>query len=177
MTSMTAITAPGTPVSASYDIIANVIPYIQDEEGKVRKETLKILGQFDGVGIADANFLVDAKCNRVPTIDGHMESVFIQTETPCTKDEILHTWREFEGSTANMDLPNAPTPPILVYDDPYRPQPRIDLPGHGMNTMVGGLTETVFENGFKFTVLSHNTDLGAGRGGVLSAEIPARKKY
>jgi len=170
MTSMQAITGGGYPGVAAFDIVGNVIPYIQDEEGKVRKETLKILGQFNGDGITDANFLVDAKCNRVCTIDGHMESVFIQTETPCSTEEILRAWREFEGDTANLGLPNTPDPAIIVYEDPFRPQPRIDLPGHGMNTMVGGLAETVFENGFKFTVLSHNTELGAGRGGVLSAE-------
>ncbi|HMF33424.1 MAG TPA: aspartate-semialdehyde dehydrogenase, partial [Candidatus Lokiarchaeia archaeon] len=136
-TSMACVSGAGYPGVPAYDIIGNVIPYIPEEEGKVRRETGKILGTFDGTCIQDAPFLVDAKCNRVATLDGHMESVFIQTETPCSRDDVLEAWCTFEGDHAGMNLPNAPTPPILVFDDPYRPQTRVDLPGHGMVTMVG----------------------------------------
>jgi aspartate-semialdehyde dehydrogenase len=52
-----------------------------------------------------------------------------------------------------------------------RPQPRFDiLIEGGMVAVVGGIEANVFERGFQYTVLSHNTELGAAKGAVLAAE-------
>lgn len=183
MVSMQAITGAGYPGVASYDIIANVIPHIEREERKIMREIKKIFGTIIEDKIHDLEFLIDCKCNRVPSINGHMESVFIETVKEFEDiEEIKQTLRDFEGQTAGLDLPNAPEHPIKVFDDPYRPQPRIDLENKwdekaGMITYVGGIEKTNYPNGIKFTVLSHNTELGAGRGGVLSAEYLIAKKY
>lgn len=73
-----------------------------------------------------------------------------------------------------MNLPNYPKVPIHLFSSAERdrPQPRIELVDRslGMTTFIGGLEPTNFEKGFKMTVLSHNTELGAGRGAVLNAE-------
>ncbi len=180
MVSMQAITGAGYPGVPSYDIIANVIPRIEGEEGKVIKETKKILSIIENGQFQLPDITIDCKCNRVPSIDGHMESVFIQTQKEFSSiEEIKSIWSRFKGETSGLGLPNAPEPPIKVFDDPYRPQPRIDLSEkkNGMYTFIGGVEKTNFKHGLKYTVLSHNTELGAGRGGVLSAEYLIAKKY
>ena len=129
--------------------------------------------------VDNPEFLIDCKCNRVPVLNGHTESVFIETVKETTVDEIINVWGEFKSATedAEIELPNAPKQAIIYYKDKFKPQPRIDLEGNGMSTLVGGLEKTEFSNGFKFTSISHNTELGAGRGGVLSAEYLIAKKY
>ncbi|MCP4761389.1 MAG: aspartate-semialdehyde dehydrogenase [archaeon] len=179
--SMQAISGAGYPGVASYDVNANIIPHISEEEEKVKKEVRKMLGYWnsDEKELNCPDFLMDAKCNRVPVLNGHTESVFIETVKETTKEDIISSWKDFksECSDVELELPNAPKQPIIYFTDPYRPQPRVDLPGNGMATLIGGLKETEFSNGFKFVCISHNTQLGAGRGGVLSAEYLIAKKF
>jgi aspartate-semialdehyde dehydrogenase len=180
--SMQAISGGGYPGVPSYDILGNIVPFIPNEEDKVCREVKKIFAKFTEGALYSPNFVIDAKCNRVPVVNGHMESVFIQTEQKTTVDELIEVFSNYKGQTHGLNLPNAPENPISVFaeDNPYRPQPRIDLMDSnkaGMITFVGGVSKTNFENGFKFTVLSHNTELGAGRGGVLSAEYLVAKNY
>ena len=180
--SMQAISGGGYPGVPSYDILGNVVPYIPNEEGKVIREIKKIYANYGSGVLQEPSFPLDAKCNRVPVVDGHIESVFIQTEHLTTVEEISQLLREFRGQIHGLNLPNGPEFPIKVFsnDEPYRPQPRIeftDSSANGMITFVGGISKTNFKNGFKFTVLSHNTELGAGRGGVLSAEYLVAQNY
>lgn len=179
MVCMQALSSAGYPGVPSYDILGNVIPYIPEEEIKVKKEIRKIFGVWDGSNMITPDFLIDVKSNRIPVINGCTESVFVEFKKETTKDEIITTWKDFKTETMDVEveLPSAPEQPIIYYDDPYRPQPRIDLEGHGMSILVGGLNETEFSNGFKFTVISNNAELGAGRGGVLSAEYLIAKNY
>ncbi len=180
--SMQAISGGGYPGVPSYDILGNIVPYIPNEEGKVIREVKKIFADYVSGGLQEPKFPLDAKCNRVPVVDGHIESVFVQTERPTSVEEITQLLQEYQGQIQGLNLPNGPEFPIKVFtdDEPYRPQPRIELAdssANGMITFVGGIAQTNFENGFKFTVLSHNTELGAGRGGVLSAEYLVARDY
>ena len=149
----------------------NVIPYIKDEEEKVRKETVKLLGEFVGGKIAPAKFKIACKCNRVPVFDGHTESVFIETTKKCTVEELKATWKSYRGEPQKMGLPTAPKQPIVVTDAIDRPQPRFDsnMEG-GMVAVIGGVEANAFDNGCQYTVLSHNTEFGAAKGAVLAAE-------
>ncbi len=80
MTSMQAISGAGrSPGLGAMNITDNIIPYIPKEEGKVRKETRKILGKLKDGKIEDADIKVSCTCTRVPVIDGHTESVFVET--------------------------------------------------------------------------------------------------
>ena len=76
---------------------------------------------------------------------------------------------------AVQDCLQHPTSPLVVRDEPDRPQPRRDrLTGRGgMSTVVGRVRgEPLFgENGVKFITLSHNTLRGAAGGSVLNAEL------
>ncbi len=149
----------------------NVIPYIRDEEAKVKKETVKLLGEFSAGKIKPAGFKIACKCNRVPVLDGHTESVFIETAKRCSVDELKEAWRKYRGEPQRLALPSAPKQPIVVMDEVDRPQPRFDsdIEG-GMVAVIGGVEANAFENGSQYTVLSHNTELGAAKGAVLAAE-------
>jgi len=176
MVSMQAVSGAGYPGVASYDITANVIPYIAKEEGKVKKETLKILGKLENDKIINAPFKLDCKCNRVPSLDGHMESVFIKTEQPCDENDIKAALRDWPGFDTE-EFPTAIKTPIILMEDPFRPQPRLDAERYGgMAAIVGGIEKTEF-GGFKYTVLSHNTKRGAAKGEVLVAEYLHKNGY
>ncbi|MEW6222255.1 MAG: aspartate-semialdehyde dehydrogenase family protein [Candidatus Hadarchaeota archaeon] len=149
----------------------NVIPYIKDEESKVKKETVKLLGKFSNGKITPADFKITCKCNRVPVIHGHTESVFIQTAKSCSVDDLKKAWRGYRSEPQKLGLPLAPKQPIVVMEEADRPQPRFDsYVENGMAAVIGGVEANVFENGFQYTVLSHNVELGAARGAVLAAE-------
>lgn len=149
----------------------NVIPYIEKEEEKVKKETLKLLGEFAGGKIKSADFRITCKCNRVPVLHGHTESVFIQTIKSCSVDDLKKAWRGYRGEPQRLGLPTAPKQPIVVMEEADRPQPRFDsMIEGGMVAAVGGVEINTFDNGFQYTVLSHNIELGAAKGAVLAAE-------
>ncbi|MBN2156882.1 MAG: aspartate-semialdehyde dehydrogenase [Candidatus Lokiarchaeota archaeon] len=179
LTSMQAVSGAGYDGVTSYEILGNIIPHIPQEEEKVRKELKKILATYENGKLTIPDIPIEAKCNRVPVLNGHTQCVFFQTKTEASLEEIQKQLKEFVSETREYKLPNCPENPIKLYtkEDKFRPQPRLDLkqPNSGMITFVGGLESTVFPNGFKMTVLSHNTEIGAGRGGVLSAEYLTKK--
>jgi aspartate-semialdehyde dehydrogenase len=67
----------------------------------------------------------------------------------------------------------------MVNEDPTRPQPRLDREiNEGMTTVVGRLREdTVFDNGIKYVLFSHNEKMGSAKGAVLLAEMLYKKGY
>ncbi|MCD6592026.1 MAG: aspartate-semialdehyde dehydrogenase, partial [Thaumarchaeota archaeon] len=73
----------------------------------------------------------------------------------------------------------APKQPIIVRDEPDRPQPRLDrYAGGGMSIVVGRIRkDPVLENGIKFLVLGHNTIRGAAGNAVLNAELVVKEGY
>ncbi len=85
---------------------------------------------------------------------------------------------QFSENISIKALPSAPKEYILVNDDPTRPQPRIDREiNNGMTTVVGRLRkDTVFENGIKYVLLTHNEKMGSAKGAVLLAELLKTKK-
>ena len=174
MTSMQAISGAGrSPGVAALDIIDNVIPYIPKEEEKVQVETKKILGQFREKYIDPSGINVSCTCTRVPVMDGHTESVFVETENPSSPSDVKSRMLEYSKSVKINDLPSSPREYIIVHDDPTRPQPRIDREiNDGMTTFVGRLRQdNIFENGIKYVLLSHNEKMGSAKGAVLLAEL------
>ncbi|MFN4294012.1 MAG: aspartate-semialdehyde dehydrogenase [Thermoflexales bacterium] len=177
--SMQAISGAGYPGVPSLDITDNVLPYIKNEEEKLEAEARKLLGRLDGDAIQEADFGLSAHCNRVPVIDGHMVTMSVETERPVTPEEAARVMREFRcAQTAG--LPSAPDRPIIVRDEPDRPQPRRDRlagsPVGGMSVVVGRVRrEPLFGDcGVKFVTLAHNTIRGAAGGSVLNAELAWR---
>ncbi|MGA7899044.1 MAG: aspartate-semialdehyde dehydrogenase [Nitrososphaeraceae archaeon] len=178
MTSLQALSGAGrSPGVIALDIMDNVIPYIPKEEEKVQIETRKILGELNQKSILPNNIKVSCTCMRVPVSDGHTESVFVETKEPVDPDLIKKEMLNFSKNVSIKELPTAPEDYILVHDDPTRPQPRIDREiNDGMTTVVGRIRkDTVFENGIKYVLLSHNEKMGSAKGAVLLAELLKRK--
>ncbi|HEX9677204.1 aspartate-semialdehyde dehydrogenase [Nitrososphaera sp.] len=174
MTSMQALSGAGrSPGVIALDIMDNVIPYIPKEEEKVQVEAKKILGAFSGRSISPADFRVSCTCTRVPVIDGHTETVFVETEKPVDAESVKKEMLDFSRNVSIKSLPTAPKDYIIVHDDPTRPQPRIDREiNDGMTTVVGRLRkDTAFDNGIKYVLMSHNEKMGSARGAVLLAEL------
>ncbi|MFB5599485.1 MAG: aspartate-semialdehyde dehydrogenase [Nitrososphaeraceae archaeon] len=179
MTSMQAISGAGrSPGVAALDIIDNVIPFIPKEEEKVQVETKKILGSFVDNSIKPSQFKISCTCTRVPVMDGHTETVFVETQKAVEPEEVKKKMLDFSESVKLSGLPSAPKQYIVVHDDPTRPQPRIDREiNDGMTTSVGRLRkDTVFDNGIKYVLLSHNEKMGSAKGAVLLAELLKSKQ-
>ena len=173
VSTMQAISGAGYPGVASLDIVDNVIPFIEGEEPKMESETRKILG----TALKPADFNVSASCHRVPTIDGHMEAVFVETKKKTEPDAVAHAMESFVGEPQNLKLPSAPEKPVVVMKEQDRPQTRLDrLEGNGMSTVVGRIRKDTVLDGVKFVVLGHNTIRGAAGCGVLNAEYLKIKK-
>ncbi|MBI2938030.1 MAG: aspartate-semialdehyde dehydrogenase [Thaumarchaeota archaeon] len=180
MTSMQAVSGAGrSPGVIALDITDNVIPFIPKEEEKVRKETQKILGAMRGKAVEPADFKVSCTCTRVAVLEGHTESVFASTVKKSGVDAVKEAMRKYAGVLSKEGLPSAPRQMIIVQEDPFRPQPRMDRDvDGGMATTVGRIREDdVLENGVKYLLVSHNTKMGAAKGAVLVAELLNKKKY
>ena len=170
--SMQAASGAGYPGVPSLDMIDNVMPFIKGEEEKLEAEARKLLGDFTGDGIHAAEFALSAHCNRVSVIDGHMVAMSVETERPLSPEDATRAMRNFRNDLV-AGLPSSPDCPIVVREEPDRPQPRRDrLTGGGMSIVVGRVRpEPLFgERGVKFMTLSHNTIRGAAGGSVLNAE-------
>jgi aspartate-semialdehyde dehydrogenase len=180
MTSMQALSGAGrSPGVMGLDILDNVIPFIAGEEEKVQRETQKILGSFAGNSVNPARFNVSCTCTRVNVREGHTESVFVSTEKACEVKDIAGAMREYSGSAKEIELPSAPKHMIVVHEDSFRPQPRLDRDAEdGMATVVGRIRkDNVLKNGIKYVLVSHNTKMGAAKGAVLVAELLIRDGY
>jgi aspartate-semialdehyde dehydrogenase len=122
---------------------------------------------------------VSCTCTRVNVLEGHTESVFVQLRRPARLDEVKAAWREFGADLGALGLPSAPRHLVVVREDPYRPQVRLDRNEEGgMSTVVGRLREdAVLTNGIKYMLVSHNTRMGAAKGGILVAEYLVKKGH
>ena len=172
---MQALSGAGYPGVSSLDIIDNVIPYISKEEEKMEAEALKILGNFDGKVVKNADFKLSASCNRVNVKDGHLESVFIKLQEDPSVEEIEAAFAKFKGEPQKLKLPSAPEQPIVVRKEQNRPQPRFDRDtGCGMSVVVGRIRKDPIMT-FKYICLGHNTVRGGAGAGILSAELLVAK--
>jgi aspartate-semialdehyde dehydrogenase len=173
MTSMQACSGAGrSPGVIGLDIIDNVVPYIPKEEEKVEMETQKILGTIVGETVSPAPFPVSATCTRVPVLEAHTEAVYVSLAKHATVDDVKKAMREFGKSFTAMKFPSCPPHLIDVSEDPFRPQPRLDRDREGgMLTSVGRIrADHALPNGIKYVLVSHNTKMGAAKGGMLVAE-------
>lgn len=180
MTSMQACSGAGrSPGVIGLDIMDNVIPYIPKEEEKVEKETQKILGILKGEEIVPAAFPVSATCTRVPVLEAHTEAVYVSLKKPATVEEVKKAMREWGRGFIDLKLPSCPPNLMEVSEDPFRPQPRLDRDRQGgMVTTIGRVRpDHALTHGFKFVLVSHNTKMGAAKGGMLVAEYLIHKGH
>lgn len=152
----------GVDYLSSYDIIGNILPHIKEEEEKVETEPLKIL---------DANFKISASCHRVSTIDGHLEDLHISLKKKVFLDHVKKVLTDFGRDFKK--LPTSPEKLLILTNDPFRPQPKLDyLAGNGMSITIGRIREDpALKNGIKLNILGHNTIRGAAGQSILNAEF------
>jgi aspartate-semialdehyde dehydrogenase len=161
-----AVSGAGYSGVTSMEILDNVLPHIGGEEEKMETESRKLLGSFDGAELALHDVSVSASCNRVASLDGHLENVFAEMEESVGVEDVAAAMRDYPG----IDLPSAPEQLIHVFEEPDRPQPRLDrMRGEGMQISAGGLQET--DSGIQYNVLAHNTIRGAAGASVLNGEL------
>jgi aspartate-semialdehyde dehydrogenase len=170
-TTLQALSGAGYPGVASLDILDNVLPYIGGEEEKIETETTKILGRFNESRIDPAPMAVSAQCHRVNVTDGHMAAVRVKLKREAALDEVRDSLATFRSLPQELGLHSAPPTPIVIRDEPDRPQPKLDRDaGNGMTITIGRLKpDTVFD--YRFVVLSHNTIRGAAGAAILNAEL------
>ena len=174
---MQAVSGGGYPGVPSMDILGNIVPFISGEEEKIKSEPLKILGKRIGNTIEHAYIKISAQCNRVPVVNGHLETVQINFSSKPDMQGIINSWMNFSSMPQQMKLPSAPLNPIHYFAEDNLPQPRLnsDLE-NGMAVSVGRLRECeIFD--YKFVVLSHNTIRGAAGGTILTAELLKAKGF
>lgn len=180
VTTMQAISGAGYPGVPSLDILSNVVPYISGEESKMEEETSKILGSVNGEKSAIhhlQHIRVSASCNRVPVIEGHTESVFIEfsAKPAPTPEQVEKAFKEYRCEAQDLGCFSAPKRAVVVCEGRDRPQPRLDaLLENGNAVVVGGIRKcNVFD--IKLNLLVHNTILGAAGSSIMNAELALAK--
>jgi len=168
---MQAISGAGYPGVPSLDALGNVIPYIKDEEEKVEEETRKFLGTLSNGAVTPASCVVGAHCNRVPVENGHTICVSLELEQRATPEEARTALRDWRGAEAARGLPSTPERPVVLRDEPDRPQPRRDVDtGRGMSTVVGRVRDDPVL-GLRLVAMAHNVIRGAAGAAVQNAEL------
>ncbi|NNE70923.1 MAG: aspartate-semialdehyde dehydrogenase [Rhodothermales bacterium] len=177
VSTMQALSGAGYPGVSSLDILGNVVPYIGGEEDKLETEPRKLLGTLAGDRIEMLEMAISAQCNRVPVLDGHMETVSLRLRNTASAEDAAEALRSFDNPLAGKGLPFAPEPFIHVFDDPRYPQPRRHASlGGGMTVSVGRIRPCNVLD-LRMVVLSHNTIRGAAGGAILNAELLVDQGY
>ncbi|KAI8063315.1 aspartate-semialdehyde dehydrogenase [Gongronella butleri] len=175
-----AISGAGYPGVPSLDILDNVVPYISGEEEKMEFEARKILGGLSSDATAFDMMdqtIVSATCTRVPVLDGHLESVSVKfvNGPPPSIEAVYKALDSYTSEAEAFKCPLAPAKAIVTTQAPDRPQPRLDRELHrGQAVTVGRVRECPVLH-IKFTLLVHNTVLGAAGSSVLNAEVAVAK--
>ena len=153
-----AISGAGKTFQRWPEMVDNCIPYIGGEEEKSEQEPLKLWGRVENGRIVKAEGpAITAQCFRVACQDGHMAA--------------------FRGPAQELQLPSAPKQFLHYFEEPDRPQTRLDrMLERGMAVSLGRLREDT-QYDYKFVGLSHNTLRGAAGGAVLLAELLCANGY
>ena len=117
------------PKKFPYPIAFNMLPHIDvfldngytKEEWKMIEETKKILH--------DQSLRITATTVRVPVYHGHSESINVEFEKPCTKEEVFDCLSHFPGLVLMDDVKNNayPTPTLAEnHAEVYAGRVRID---------------------------------------------------
>lgn len=173
-----AISGAGKTFKTWPEMVDNVIPYIGGEDEKSENEPLKLWGHVEDGKIVNATLpVISAQCLRVACSDGHMAAVSVSFKKKPTIEQIKERWANYETEAQRLELPSAPKPFLQYFEDPSRPQTRLDRDfQNGFGVSIGRLREDKLFD-YRFVCLSHNTVRGAAGGGILTAELLCRKGY
>jgi len=173
-----AISGAGKTFQTWPEMVDNLIPYIGGEEEKSEQEPLKVWGHVENGVIVNADApAITAQCLRVPVSNGHTAAAFVTFRNKPTMEQMKEAWKNYKGRAQELDLPTAPKQFLHYFEEPDRPQAKLDrdLEG-GMAVSIGRLRpDTQYD--YKFVSLSHNTLRGAAGGAVELAELLCAEGY
>jgi len=175
VTTMQAISGAGYPGVPSWDILGNVVPFIEGEEQKIETETRKILGCLNGGRIEPLPAILSAQTTRVAVQNGHTESISVALAQAPPADALVDAWTAFAGRPQQLDLPSAPPAPVVYLPERNRPQPALDADRNGGMAVTIGRLRPCPVLDYKFFALGHNTIRGAAGAAVLNAELMMRE--
>ena len=170
-----AISGAGKTFADWPEMEGNIIPFISGEEEKSEREPLRVFGHVDEskgqIVPFDGPLRITSQCIRVPVLNGHTATVFINFGKKPSKDELIDRLVNYTSEASRLGLPPAPKQFIQYLTEDDRPQVRLDVDYEGgMGVSIGRLREdTLFD--FKFVGLAHNTLRGAAGGALESAEM------
>ena len=170
-----AISGAGKTFKDWPEMVGNIIPFISGEEAKSEKEPLKVFGHVDaGKGEIvpfDGGLKITSQCIRVPVLNGHTATVFLNFGKKTTKEELIDRLVNYTSKASELGLPHAPKHFIQYLTEDDRPQVKLDVDYEGgMGVSIGRLREdTLFD--YKFACMSHNTLRGAAGGALECAEM------
>lgn len=177
VTTLQAASGAGYPGVASWDLLGNVVPFIDGEDEKIETETPKILGAIAGDRVVPHAITISAQATRVPVADGHTESISIGFDATPGDADLVDAFTAFSGRPQALGLPTAPRRPILVRREPDRPQPRLDAgQADGMAVTVGRIRRCPVLDA-RLVALGHNTIRGAAGAAILNAELLAAEGW
>jgi aspartate-semialdehyde dehydrogenase len=180
-----AVSGAGYPGVPSMDIMDNVIPYISGEEDKLETEAQKILGLINHDATAfeeQSDLTIGATCTRVGVTDGHMAFVSLRfaRRPPPSAEECKAAMRDYVAEVQKLGCSSAPEKAIVVFEEPDRPQPRLDRDISGGYTVSVGRVREGRKGGhfdIRFAALSHNTVIGAAGSSILNSEAAIIKGF
>lgn len=157
------VSGAGYPGLSALDIAGNAIPYIKNEEDKMISETKKIL---------ELQAPIYPTCVRIPTLWGHLETVWIDFRDPVETEDIIDAWQSFKSDSPK--LPTRPDHPVIYRAEAAFPQPKMSFDGTppGMTVFTGQLKKR--NNKIGFTLLVNNIIKGAAGGSIRNAEAFVR---
>jgi aspartate-semialdehyde dehydrogenase len=175
VTTFQAVSGGGRRGVASLDVIGNVLPLIPGEEGKMARETARVLGRLAGGSVVPDGLEVVASCARVPVSDGHLQAVAVEAGEALDEAAAVAAWRGFVGAPQRLGLATAPERPLVVRGEEDRPQPALDTwagapeRARGMAVSIGRVRRSGAL--LCFFLLVHNAVRGAAGACVLNAEL------
>ena len=167
-----AVSGAGYPGVPTLDILGNVIPFIGGgEEEKIETEPQKMLGKLIEGAVDPAPIRISAQVHRVPVEHGHTTSMAITLRKRATPDEVRDAIVKWRSGISGRPLPSAPREPLVLLDEPDRPQPRRDVDrGKGMTVTVGRVRADTIGD-VRLVACGHNTVRGAAGASILNAEL------
>ena len=119
----------------------------------------------------DGDLKITSQCIRVPVLNGHTATVFLNFGKKATKEELIDRLVNYTSKASELELPHAPKHFIQYLTEDDRPQVKLDVDYEGgMGVSIGRLREdSIFD--WKFVGLAHNTLRGAAGGALECAEM------
>jgi aspartate-semialdehyde dehydrogenase len=148
VTTLQAVSGAGKTGLSAMEILDNVIPYIENEEEKIKNE-FRLLFEED--------LSIDITCCRVAVYDGHLVTLSVEFQDEVSAKEVEDRFRSF--------------PLFHLHEEKDRPQPRLDRDFQkGMGISIGRVRKGEGRV-VQFIALAHNRIRGAAGTGIKLAEI------